>query len=94
MNPEKDKDKKPTKDHRTLQDRFLHALRTKKIRCVLFTMNGVQVHGMVSSFDSYVVVMWDPDKKKQSLIYKHAISTILPSEFVRLDEETESEEKT
>ena len=79
------------KKEKPLQDRFLEQLRTKKVRCTLFTMNGVQIHGFVRSYDAYSVLMDNPDKNKQDFIYKHAISTISPNEFVRLDEAGDKE---
>lgn len=68
----------------SLQDRFLEALKAKKVKCILFTMNGVQIHGYIRSYDNFTVYMED-DKRRQNLVYKHAISTISPSEFVKLD---------
>lgn len=73
-----------TEKKASLQDRFLEALRLKKVKCVLFTINGVQIHGYVKSYDNFTVYMED-DKKRQSLVYKHAISTISPNEFIKLD---------
>lgn len=73
-------------EKKSLQDKMLEVMRGKKMGCVLFTTNGVQIHGKVKSYDAYTVLMEDDKSGKQNLVYKHAISTIQPNEFVRLDE--------
>ena len=59
-----------------LQDSFLNQLRKDKSTVTMFLMNGFQLHGVVKSFDGFTVVL-DSDGKQQ-LIYKHAISTVVP----------------
>ena len=59
-----------------LQDLFLNQLRKDKAAVTMFLMNGFQLHGVIRSFDGFTVVL-DSDGKQQ-LIYKHAISTIVP----------------
>ncbi|KDR95251.1 RNA-binding protein Hfq [Peptoclostridium litorale DSM 5388] len=65
-----------------LQDYFLNQARKEKIAITIFLMNGVQLKGLVRGFDSYIVVL-DTDGKQQ-MIYKHAISTIIPSQNINL----------
>lgn len=65
-----------------IQDTVLNQLRREKQSVVFFLMNGFQLRGVVRSFDSFVVVL-DTDGKQQ-MIYKHAISTIVPSTPVEL----------
>jgi host factor-I protein len=60
-----------------LQDVFLNQARKEKLPLTMFLMNGFQLRGIVTGFDSFTVVL-DSDGKQQ-LIYKHAISTIIPS---------------
>lgn len=67
-----------------LQETFLNQLRRDKVSVTMFLMNGFQLHGTVKSFDGFTVVM-DSDGKQQ-LIYKHAISTIVPPRPIELDE--------
>jgi len=65
-----------------LQDRFLNLLRINKIEVKVYLVNGFQTKGIIRSFDSYTILL--ENGTQQSLIYKHAISTIMPSSFVRL----------
>ena len=58
------------------QDTFLAKTRRAGILVTVFLMNGFQMHGVISGYDSFVVVL-DSDGKQQ-MIYKHAISTIIP----------------
>lgn len=60
-----------------LQDVFLNQVRKDKIEITVFLVSGFQMRGMVTGFDNYTVVL-DSDGK-QELIYKHAISTIIPA---------------
>lgn len=59
-----------------LQDTFLNKLRLTGALVTVFLMNGFQMHGVVTGYDSFVLVL-DSDGKQQ-MIYKHAISTISP----------------
>ncbi len=60
-----------------LQDVFLNQARKERIVVTMFLTNGYQFKGIVKGFDSYVVIM-DCDGK-QNLVYKHAVSTIIPA---------------
>ena len=60
-----------------LQDIFLNNARKERIPVTIFLVNGVQLKGIVKGFDSFTVVL-DSDGKQQ-LVYKHAISTVLPA---------------
>ena len=68
-----------------LQDRFL--LRARRDRCAVtvFLMNGYQLRGQITGYDAFVVVLTTGDK--QQVIYKHAISTIVPERAVPLTAE-------
>ena len=59
-----------------LQDAILQEVRRDKIPVTLFLMNGFQLRGTVTGFDSFVVVLVTDGK--QQMIYKHAISTLAP----------------
>ena len=59
-----------------LQDAILKEVRREKIPLTLFLMNGSQLRGIVTGFDSFVVVLMA--EGKQMMIYKHAISTLDP----------------
>ncbi len=62
---------------KNLQDSFLNLSRKEKINLTIYLMNGVPIKGRVLSFDNFTILL-EVDKK-QNLIYKHAVSTILPS---------------
>ena len=66
-----------------LQDLILNHVRHERLPVTMFLMNGFQLKGIVRGFDSFTVVL-DTDGKQQ-LIYKHAISTIVPPRPVELD---------
>lgn len=74
-----------------LQDSFLNVSRTKKVPVTIFLTNGFQLRGRITAFDNYVVVMMESTDGKQQLVYKHAISTIIPAKPVRTDEKPEKE---
>ena len=59
-----------------LQDQFLNALRVQRVPVTLFLVNGFQQRGVVSSFDGFTLLLLS--EGKQYLLYKHAISTIVP----------------
>ena len=68
-----------------LQDAFLNQARRDKLTLTLFLMNGFQLHGIVRGFDGFTVLL-DTDGKQQ-LIYKHAISTVIPPKPLPLTED-------
>lgn len=59
-----------------LQDVFLNQSRKEKIPVTIYLTNGFQFRGMVKGFDNYIVVL--DCEGKQNIVYKHAISTIIP----------------
>ena len=65
-----------------LQDIFLAAARRDRVPLTVFLVNGFQLRGTITGFDSFTVVL-DSDGK-QNLIYKHAISTITPFRAVEM----------
>ena len=62
-----------------LQDPYLNCLRKEQIPVSIYLINGIKLSGLVSSFDQYVVILKDPKNTVEQLIYKHAISTIVPT---------------
>ena len=70
-----------------LQDRMLAALRQQGQNTTFYLMNGFQMRGIITGYDPFVVVL-DTDGKQQ-VIYKHAISTIVPIRPVELREAEE-----
>jgi host factor-I protein len=65
-----------------LQDSFLNKVRRERITITIYLNNGFKLTGNVLGFDNYVILM-ETDKGQQ-LIYKHAISSILPFKQVKL----------
>ncbi len=59
-----------------LQDAVLSEVRRDRIPVTLFLMNGFQLRGIITGYDSFVVVL--VSEGKQQMIYKHAISTLVP----------------
>lgn len=70
------KDKKMAADKQNLQDAFLNQVRKSKVPVTIFLINGVKLQGMITWFDNFCVLL-RRDGQSQ-LVYKHAISTIMP----------------
>ena len=68
----------------TLQDIFLNQARKDRIPITIYLTNGFQFKGIVKGFDSFTVVL--DTEGKQNLVYKHAISTIIPVKPINLAE--------
>ena len=66
-----------------LQDVLLNQLRKDKISIIVFLTNGFQLKGIIKGFDNFVVIL--ESEGKQQMIYKHAISTSVPSKPVNLN---------
>ena len=65
----------------SLQDPFLNALRKERIPVSIYLVNGIKLQGQVESFDQFVVLL---KNSVSQLVYKHAISTIVPARNVKL----------
>ena len=65
----------------SLQDPFLNTLRKERIPVSIYLVNGIKLQGQVESFDQFVVLL---KNSVSQLVYKHAISTIVPSRNVKL----------
>lgn len=66
-----------------LQEPFLNALRKEKIPVSIYLVNGIKLQGQVDSFDQYVIIL---KNTVNQMVYKHAISTIVPSKTVKFQE--------
>ncbi len=77
----------------SLQDPFLNILRKEKVPVSIYLVNGIKLQGQVDSFDQFVVLL---KNSVNQMVYKHAISTVVPARNVRLplldDESGESGE--
>jgi host factor-I protein len=76
--------------NQNVQDVFLNHIRKEKLAVTVFLMNGVKLQGVITWFDNFCVLL-RRDRHSQ-LVYKHAISTIMPTEPVQLFEANETEE--
>lgn len=65
----------------TLQEPFLNVLRKERIPVSIYLVNGIKLQGQIESFDQFVVLL---KNTVSQMVYKHAISTIVPARPVRL----------
>ena len=65
----------------SLQDPYLNILRKERIPVSIFLVNGIKLHGQIESFDQFVILLRNTVSQ---MVYKHAISTVVPSRNVRL----------
>lgn len=70
-----------------LQDPFLNALRKEHIPVAIYLVNGIKLQGHIDSFDQYVVLL---KSSVTQMVYKHAISTVVPSRAVEIPMEVTS----
>lgn len=73
---------------KSLQDPFLGELRKGQIQVSVFLMSGIKLHGVIDAFDNDVILLKD---SVTQLVYKHAISTIVPSRVININH-SESDE--
>ena len=76
----------------SLQDPFLNALRKEKVPVSIYLVNGIKLQGQIDSFDQFVVLLRN---SVNQMVYKHAISTVVPARNVRInagDEDGAAEE--
>ena len=71
----------------SLQEPFLNALRRERVPVSIYLVNGIKLQGQVESFDQFVVLL---KNSVSQMIYKHAISTIVPARNVRIFEEEDA----
>ena len=73
----------------SLQDPFLNALRRERVPVSIYLVNGIKLQGTIESFDQFVVLLRNTVSQ---MIYKHAISTVVPARNVRIAAGTDGEE--
>jgi host factor-I protein len=73
-----------------LQDNFLNTLRKEHTPVSIFLVNGIKLQGKVDSFDQYVIMLKNTISQ---MVYKHAISTIVPSKAVKMMREDEASDE-
>lgn len=72
----------------TLQDPFLNALRKDKIPVSIYLINGIKLQGQIDAFDQFVVLL---KNSVSQMVYKHAISTVVPSRSVNWNADDDSD---
>ncbi len=72
----------------SLQDPFLNALRREHVPVAIYLVNGIKLQGQIESFDNFVILL---KNSVSQMIYKHAISTVVPSRNVRISDDDEEE---
>ena len=68
----------------SLQDPYLTALRKERIPVSIFLVNGIKLQGQIESFDQFVILL---KNTVSQMVYKHAISTVVPARNVRLPQQ-------
>ena len=66
-----------------LQESFLNTARKTRVKITVYLINGVRIQGRLKSFDTFTILV--EDGRQQTLVYKHAISTIVPSERLQIE---------
>ncbi len=74
----------------SLQDPFLNSLRKEKVPVSIYLVNGIKLQGQIDSFDQFVILL---KNTVSQMVYKHAISTIVPARNVRVGSEYGSVEE-
>jgi host factor-I protein len=72
-----------------LQDPFLNTLRKEKVPVSIYLVNGIKLQGTIDSFDQFVVLL---KNILSQMVYKHSISTVVPSRAVFLPDDEESDD--
>ncbi len=65
----------------SLQDPFLNALRKERVPVAIYLVNGIKLQGQIDSFDQFVVLL---KNSVSQMVYKHAISTVVPARNVKI----------
>jgi host factor-I protein len=73
----------------TLQDPYLNVLRKERVPVSIFLFNGIKLQGQIESFDQFVILL---KNTVSQMVYKHAISTVVPSRPVKMPTEDDEQE--
>ncbi|WP_177419061.1 RNA chaperone Hfq [endosymbiont of Lamellibrachia barhami] len=73
----------------SLQDPFLNALRKERVPVSIFLVNGIKLQGQIESFDQFVVLL---KNSVSQMVYKHAISTVVPARNIRIQHNDTTQE--
>ena len=70
----------------SLQEPFLHTLRKERVPVSIYLVNGIKLQGQIESFDQFVVLL---KNSVSQMVYKHAISTVVPARNIRISPPSE-----
>ncbi|MEE9160125.1 MAG: RNA chaperone Hfq [Gammaproteobacteria bacterium] len=73
----------------SLQDPYLNALRKERVPVSVYLVNGIKLQGQIESFDQFVVLLRN---SVSQMIYKHAISTVVPARNIKIPRDEDSGE--
>ncbi|MGE0387911.1 MAG: RNA chaperone Hfq [Gammaproteobacteria bacterium] len=73
----------------SLQEPFLNALRKEHVPVSIYLVNGIKLQGQIESFDQFVILL---KNSVSQMVYKHAISTVVPARNVKVGRADEAEE--
>ena len=74
----------------SLQDPYPNALRKERVPVSIFLVNGIKLQGQIESFDQFVILL---KNTVSQMVYKHAISTVVPARNVRLPQPGQAEDE-
>lgn len=72
----------------SLQDPFLNTLRKEKVPVAIYLVSGIKLQGQIESFDQFVIVL---KNTVNQMVYKHAISTVVPNRPIRIPMQDDSD---
>ncbi len=72
----------------SLQDPYLNALRRERVSVSIFLVNGIKLQGQIESFDQFVILL---KNTVSQMVYKHAISTVVPARNIKLPHSGDNE---
>ncbi|MEN3033783.1 MAG: RNA chaperone Hfq [Aquificaceae bacterium] len=70
-----------------LQEAFLNSARKRRVKTTIYLVNGVRLQGRIKSFDIFTILI--EEGRQQTLVYKHAITTVIPMERLEIEFEEE-----
>jgi host factor-I protein len=73
----------------SLQDPYLNTLRKERVPVSIYLVNGIKLQGQIESFDQFVILLRN---SVSQMVYKHAVSTVVPARNIRLPNSTPGEE--
>jgi host factor-I protein len=73
----------------SLQDPYLNTLRKERVPVSIYLVNGIKLQGQIESFDQFVILLRN---SVSQMVYKHAVSTVVPTRNIRLPSATSDDE--